>query len=76
MRVAIKRAWFRMQAAPRLWDIFAFRATRRGNVVDDGLPDHIRRDLGLLEGRETKGDRTSFQKQKMLEAVRLQQGPL
>lgn len=76
MRDALKRAWFRLSAGLRLVEHFAFELLRPDHLEDDSLPDNIKRDLGLLDGRSGVRRQLSARKSGMPEATRQPQGPL
>lgn len=76
MRTAFLRAWSRLRAGLRTAEHFAFESFRPDNLADESLPDALKRDLGLRDGRAGVCGDSQFRWQKALEATRLPQGPL
>ncbi len=76
MRTAIWRAWSRLRAGLGRVENFAYQSLRTDNLADDSLPDVLKRDLGLKDGRAGFCGDARFRWQKALEATRLPQGPL
>lgn len=75
MRTAFLRAWSRLRAGLRIAERFARESLAPDNLADESLPDGLRRDLGLEDGRvDFRCD--GFRQRKMLAATRLPQGPL
>ena len=75
MRTALLRAWSRLRAGLRTAEQFAFESFQPDNLADESLPDGLKRDLGLEDGRvDFLCD--GFRQRKMLAATRLPQGPL
>jgi hypothetical protein len=75
MRTALLRAWSRLRAGLRTTERFALKTFQTDNLAHESLPDGLKRDLGLRDGRiDFRCD--GFRQSKMLEAARLPQGPL
>lgn len=76
MRTAAFRVWPRLLA--RLWIGMRFPryVTIPQDCPEEELPDHLKRDLGLLDGREGVGPGRRRQSDAMREALRLLPRPL
>ena len=75
MRTALLRAWSRLRAGLRTAARFTLASLRPDNLADESLPDGLRRDLGLEDGRvDFRCD--GFQQRQRFAATRLPQGPL
>ena len=75
MRTALLRAWSRLHAGLRTAERFTLESLQPDNLADESLPDGLRRDLGLEDGRvDFRCD--GLRQRKMLAATRLPQGPL
>ncbi len=74
MRTALLRAWSRLRAGLRTAERFALESLTPDNLADESLPDGLRRDLGLEDGRVDF--RCDGFRRKMLAATRPPQGPL
>lgn len=75
MRTALLRAWSRLCAGLRTAERFTRESLQTDNLADESLPDGLRRDLGLEDGRvDFRCD--GFRQRKMLAVARLPQGPL
>lgn len=74
MRTALLRAWSRLRAGLRTAERFILESLQPDNLVES-LPDALKRDLGLEDGRIDYRC-GGFRQRKMLEATRLPQGPL
>ncbi len=75
MRTALLRAWSRLRAGLRTAEQFTLESLQPDNLADESLPDALKRDLGLEDGRIDYRC-GGFRQRKMLEATRLPQGPL
>lgn len=75
MRTALLRAWSRLRAGLRTAERFTLESLQPDNLADESLPDALKRDLGLEDGRIDYRC-AGFRQRKMLEATRLPQGPL
>ena len=71
MRTALLRAWSRLRAGLRTAERFTLESLQPDNLADESLPDGLRRDLGLEDGRVD-----GYRQRKMLAVTRLPQGPL
>ncbi len=71
MSTAAFSVWPRLFA--RLWtaEWFVRKSARPGNSQEDELQDHIKRDLGLLDGRAQIGPGREQQSDELREALRL-----
>lgn len=76
MRTAAFSVWPRLLA--RLWIGMKFprHVPMRRDCPEEELPDHLKRDLGLLDGRERVGPGRARQSDEMREALRLLPRPL
>lgn len=75
MRTALLRAWSRLRAGLQTAERFTLESLQPDNLADESLPEGLRRDLGLEDGRvDFRCD--GFRQRKMLAATRLPQGPL
>lgn len=70
------RVWPRLYAW--LWSVewLPFQAVRCRDAGEDELPDHLKRDLGLLDGRHGIGPQPERQSDELREALRRQPRPL
>ncbi len=75
MRTALLRAWSRLRSGLRTAERFILESLQPDNLADESLPDALKRDLGLEDGRIDYRC-GGFRQRKMLEATRLPQGPL
>ena len=74
MRRYLSHAWSRLCAVLRALERFAFESFRSDDLAGESLPDDIKRDLGIRDGRGS--GRGEFRQEKLLAATRLPQGPL
>ena len=81
MRAATLRVRSHMFAILRLFDLLRplrgnTQTTRHDNLVDDGMTDDMKRDLGLMDGRRGVGPQQERQSDEMREALLRQPRPL
>lgn len=71
MRTAALSVWPRLFA--RLWilDWFTRKSAQSNPSQEDEMQDHIKRDLGLLDGRDQIGPGRGRQSDELREALRL-----
>ena len=76
MRTAAFSVWPRLFA--RLWtgERFPRHVVIPLDCPEEELPDHLKRDLGLLDGRDRVGPGQGWQSDAMREALRLLPRPL
>lgn len=76
MRAAAFSVWPRLFA--RVWslDWFSGKSIRVNSSQEDEMQDHIKRDLGLLDGRHGIGPQPERQSDELREALRRQPRPL
>lgn len=70
MRAATLRAWPRFGALLRLLEKLNWKHEEKG-VQEEDLNDHVRRDLGLMDGRDRIGPGHARQSDELREALRL-----
>ncbi len=71
MRTAALSVWPRLFARPWILDWFARRSAQVSPSQEDEIQDHIKRDLGLLDGRDQIGPGRVRQSDELREALRL-----
>lgn len=76
MRTAAFSVWPRLFARLSTVEIFSRQVAKTRDCSEEELPDHIKRDLGLLDGRERVGPETAKPSDDMREALRLLPRPL
>ncbi len=71
MRTVALSVWPRLFA--RLWtrEWLARKPAQAGDPQHDEMPDHLKRDLGLLDGRDRVGPEMTRQTDELREALRL-----
>lgn len=71
MRTAAFSVWPRLFARLSTVEKFSRQVAKTRDCPEEELPDHLKRDLGLLDGREGVGPGRARQSDAMREALRL-----
>lgn len=69
-------AWLRLFAW--LWDVdwFSKAGSQADEILEDDLNDHVKRDLGIMDGRDRIGPEPARQSDELREALLRQPRPL